>query len=293
MMKHGDKGATVKELQHAVLALGYALPRWGVDGDLGEETLAACSLILRMHGKYKDADANTLTDEELAYIFALRDLLAWTEAPRPPDQYYDCRGIAKREVDRGPRAWSAITRICLHQTACHMGENAPRYAGIGCHDVVTRGGKHFRMHDEDRIVWHGNGWNASSVGIEFDGLYAGRLDDPKTAFDERLWSTWDNPETKARELAMDVTDAMVATGCQVIEYICGNVARHGGKILQIVAHRQSSENRRNDPGEEIWKRIALPMMQKLGLDSGGTGFKTGSGYPIPECWDASHEKIQY
>lgn len=290
MMTKGFKGEKIKMLQRAILACGYALPRWGVDGDLGDETLRAAAMLLRDHGRIKDLDPSSISDTAFAYILELRDRMA---VPNPtPVSFYDCRHRATREVDRGPRPWSLVTRICLHQTACRMGENAPRYDGLGAHGAVTAGGKIFHEHDLNRIVWHGNGWNASSVGIELDGLFAGREDDPATAVDEALRTTWDDPSTKIRELPTRPTTAQVIAAQDYIRWIYCEVERHGGKIVDIVAHRQASKNRQNDPGQDVWQRVALPMREELGLGD-YNGKVVGSGYPIPECWDSNHKGVSY
>ena len=39
----GDQNNKVKELQRALIRLGYPLDRWGADGHVGAETLAALS----------------------------------------------------------------------------------------------------------------------------------------------------------------------------------------------------------------------------------------------------------
>jgi peptidoglycan hydrolase-like protein with peptidoglycan-binding domain len=44
VLKIGDTGEKVKELQNLLLALGYKLPNWGSDGDYGNETSAAVKL---------------------------------------------------------------------------------------------------------------------------------------------------------------------------------------------------------------------------------------------------------
>ena len=40
-IRKGDKGAEVKELQEKLIRLGYALPKYGADGDFGKETESA------------------------------------------------------------------------------------------------------------------------------------------------------------------------------------------------------------------------------------------------------------
>ena len=43
MLKRGDKGKEVRDLQEKLLQLGYELPKFGADGDYGNETESAIS----------------------------------------------------------------------------------------------------------------------------------------------------------------------------------------------------------------------------------------------------------
>lgn len=177
-----------------------------------------------------------------------------------------------------PRPWSTVTGICLHQTACVLGEREARWETVGCHVGITRSGRVIWLHDFDRLVAHGNGWNSQTVGIEIDGLYAGIEGDPRTV--------WDDPSTPNREQGMTLTDESAEAARQTIRWICQRVLAHAGRVKALVAHRQSSQGRRNDPGSAIWQAVALPMHAELGLSDGGDGFEIG-GYPIPREWDAS------
>jgi N-acetyl-anhydromuramyl-L-alanine amidase AmpD len=156
-----------------------------------------------------------------------------------------------------------------------MGERVERYDTIGAHFAILRSGRILQMADLDRIVYHGNGWNNQCIGIEVNGLYAGREDDPNTAQDERLRSTWDDPSTPTREQPMQVTSQAMIALRQLERWIVYETARNGGAIKILGAHRQSSTDRRNDPGEAIWKAGALPIHAELGLEDGGVGFKIG------------------
>ena len=49
-LKRGDKGEKVRELQAKLIALGYSLPKYGVDGDFGKETKAAVEQFQRDWG---------------------------------------------------------------------------------------------------------------------------------------------------------------------------------------------------------------------------------------------------
>lgn len=184
----------------------------------------------------------------------------------------------------GRRDWSKVTGICLHQTACVLGERPVRWDTVGCHAGITRSGQIVWLHDFDKLVVHGNGWNAQTVGLEIDGMYEGIKGNIKT-----FWRPADEPNRKPQHLTPEARESVK----EFIRFICEEVERHGGKIKVIVAHRQSSKNRQSDPGSQIWQEIALEMMKELGLSDGGPGFKIGTGYAIPEAWDSSRKGIKY
>lgn len=199
----------------------------------------------------------------------------------------------RHRYDPKPRTWAQTRGITLHQTACNMGERIERYDTIGAHFAVLRSGRVLRMADLDRVVYHGNGWNAQCVGIEVDGLYAGLEDSPDTAQDESLRTTWDDPSTPTREKPMRVTEAAMRATRQLIRWIGVEIAIRGGQLEVLGSHRQSSINRRNDPGQAIWAQVALPLMGELGLSDGGPGFKIGNGLPVPAQWDPSRRGYNY
>lgn len=60
-IKKGVKGSDVKELQEALIALGYALPRYGADGDCGGETIAAITQFQKDHDLEADGVAGKAT----------------------------------------------------------------------------------------------------------------------------------------------------------------------------------------------------------------------------------------
>ena len=207
-----------------------------------------------------------------------------------PKDLYDRRKFAaqahgdEHEYKVTGRKWREVTGICLHQTACMLGERPQRYDSVGAHVCITRSGKVIWLHDFNRRVVHGNGWNNQTVGIEIDGLYAGIQGDQKTV--------WDDPSTPHREVGMELTGEAMLAARQAIRWICDEVKRNGGQVKVLVAHRQSSLNRRNDPGSAIWQAVALPMHEELGLGDGGLGFKLG-GYAIPEAWNSKYVGVKY
>lgn len=235
--------------------------------------------------------AMNLADPGSPEVVTPADFIRWAIIDRrdfhTPSVVVDKGGVkTRRSYQPGRRSWQQTTGWTLHQTACDMGERVERYDTTGAHWVVLRSGRIIRLCNNDRIVYHGNGWNSRCTSVEVNGLYAGREDDPDTAQDEALRSTWDDPSTPTREKPMQVTPAAMLSLRMLGRFIAWDIAMHGGHLKFIVAHRQSSKDRRNDPGEAIWKQAAIPLMGELGCTDGGVGFKLDDGYPIPECWDS-------
>ena len=286
VMKRGDQGVDVREVQQALMELGYDLPRWGADGDLGSETLGAIAHFLRDHGAEADEDADVVSDVALALV---QNVLAATKAaPLGPKlesgRFHDLRSMASQKNVGGRRAWKQITGVTLHQTACVLGERPQRWATVGAHLGVTRAGQVIWMHDFEKIVWHGNGFNGHTIGIEMEGTYAGVEGDDRT-----FWRPKDEPNRKPQTPTIELVEAARAT----VRWVCQEVARHGGRIKQLVAHRQASNQRDSDPGSALWQQVAMPLHKELSLSDGGPGYTVGNGYPIPEKWDPSRAGVKY
>jgi len=282
MLTRGDKGQAVVELQERLLALGYALPRWGADGDLGSETLDALTRFLVDHGDgYADLDAGAVSDWELGHVQKIFNALSWP-VPVPGKVFYDLRREASRKAVGGRRPWTKITGICLHQTACDFGAESPRrWDTLGAHIGASREGNVFWVHDLEFVVYHGNELNGFTVGLECEGNYPGLDGDTST-----VWQ----PGGGA---LMTVTPELAKAAQEAIRWICATVARHGGKVVHLFAHRQTAGSRRADPGEEIWKQVALPIMAELSLDDGGPKFRIDNGRPIPEAWNPEYRGNAY
>jgi len=288
MMQRGSKGAEVHKLQLALMELGYDLPRWGADGDLGTETMDAVARFLRDHGTDVDDDADVISDAELALVEKVRR--ATQDAPLGPKlasgRFHDLRSIAAQNNIGGRRTWKQVTGITLHQTACVLGEKPKRWATVGAHLGVTRAGQVMWMHDFEKIVWHANLFNGFTIGIEMDGTYAGVEGDDRT-----FWRPHDEPNRQPQT----PTAALVDAATETVRWICAEVLRHGGRIERLLAHRQASVHRQSDPGSALWQRVAIPLHadKELALTDGGPGYTVGSGFPIPEKWDETRKGVKY
>jgi hypothetical protein len=204
----------------------------------------------------------------------------------------DRRGIT---VQRAP---AAITGIVVHQTAVRYGVSerqleaadgdrvmalAKRGLDVACHVIAFRDGFFAAVHRLTSYVHHGNAFNAFTLGLEIDGRYPGLRDDPSTTPKrEDLETVWGG-EPDA------VTTTIVDCAREALTWMVDQGREQGMPITNIYAHRQSSGNRRSDPGQELWERVVLEYaVPKLGLRthpllSIGNG-KT-RGRPIPRAWD--------
>lgn len=276
MLRKGDKGSVVRQLQEDLLLLGCKLPRWGADGSLGDETLdAAHSYLVAKHGLGSiDQDHTSLSDSELAYIETMVQLVLSKPVVAGMLDERSKHSIPRPELVKA-RAYTSITSIVLHQTACTLGEKPERWHSVPIHFGVTKSGVILYLNDMTLNVPHGNGFNGRSVGIEIDGAYAGIEGDHSTFW--RPAGSTAKPDV--------ASDAQLGAARVTVRHICEEVARHGGRIQYIFAHRQSSKDRQSDPGSRIWQEVGLWAQKELGLSDGGEGFQQG-GTPIPTAWDA-------
>lgn len=276
LLRRNAKGNQVVQVQQRLLGLGYQLPRFGADGVLGLETLDAVQDFQREHDLLQE-DASKLegiAPQTLAAIFAA--------ATKPVDPLLIRLVEPDQEGPRshGKRAWSEIRGITMHQTAYLFSENTDQYRRISAHWGISRGGKAILIHNPNSLVWHGNSFNNHDVGLEVVACAEGVLGDPKT-----LWK----PASDPNRIGTRLTDAQVKSSLFAIEWTIQEVAKHGGKIEFLHAHRQSSKMRTSDPGSEIWQKIALVAKARWGLKDGGPTFTAG-GFPIPKEWDPSYTK---
>lgn len=273
IMRKGDRGPHVQELQQQLLLLGVQLPRWGADGSMGDETLSAAhELLRRLQPTEADTDETMLTEREIA---AIQDLHGrHGDRSEQPASYIDCRDheLPKAHLAK-VRPWSQITAIVLHQTACALGERPQRWYSVPIHIGITKQGRMLHLNDLTYNLPHANSFNSRSVGIEIDGSYEGIEGDRKT-----WWAGGQAaPDTLSPAAVQAARDAIV--------WIYDEVRHHGGKITHILAHRQSSKDRVSDPGSAIWQQVGVWAQHSLELSDGGEGYQAG-GLPIPSAWDA-------
>lgn len=312
-LRPGARGPAVKAFQQNLIELGYPLPRYGADGWYGNETDDAAAVFAQASGLKK---AHGISSYALVKLAGLATRAGRALATMPPSVIdYRRRHGGEKRLRRRP--WNQVTGITLHQTAtCYLPAEGftqgqfdravERVAGIGVNAVALRCGTGVLSNGAEWVMPQAQRvFNESDVGIEVDGWFAGTPDDPDTARDEEDWSFW-KPESRPDRKPMGEAPLQTAVTLELIDYFVDLVKSRGGQIKYLHAHRQTSNTRRSDPGEVIWRTIAIPAMEKHGLTPGFDGWDgdpydffvpeksarrgnvwtgRGPGLPIPASWD--------
>ena len=168
---------------------------------------------------------------------------------------------------RKPRDMSKVYALVLHQTAGNQRNTPPnRYDSVTAHFVIKPNGQILQLHPLAAYLNASNGFNAGSVAVEFAGNF------PDVRGKRYVYPNGASPQGT-------LTAEQIKAGRCLVRYLVKNMS-----LTHIVAHRQSSASRANDPGPDIWYHVGQWAINNLGLRDGGPSFKVGSGNPIPDIW---------
>ena len=178
----------------------------------------------------------------------------------------DLTAQADKSVRKGTRDLTKVKALVLHQMACCFQRKDPlqAYLRLKAHFAILPDGRILQIHPIRELIWASNGFNSGSVAVEFAGNF------PNT---KGKW--WEGDKFGRNQ----VTAAQIEAGRRLIRYLAGTIG-----LRTILAHRQSSATRENDPGPDIWYHVGQWAVDTLGLKDGGPGFKAGDGNPIPDLW---------
>lgn len=195
------------------------------------------------------------------------------------------RVVDGKRVRTAMREVREVRAVMLHQLDCELGISKAQLAAAGgnmlearvqramrleYHDVVLRGNILVRNHPYTFRTAHGGPGNAA-VGIGIEGSF------PLLA----------NQRT-AKHTAVEL---VVHAARRAVELAVAELRGKGMRAIEIQAHRQWSRMRAPDPGEEIWREVALFAAPAFGLP---IDYELGQlGLPIPIEWDpAAHYGIK-
>ena len=265
----GTKGDAIVELQKALINLGYDLPKYGADGDLGSETMSA---VEEFSGNNDMADIPKKMFDEI--------VSKGTPSTDFPEGYCSVMETANKANIKGIRNWSAIDTIVLHQTGIWMTDTPQRFERLRAHMGILRD------HDTPIVqvapltayMYHANSLNGRSFGMEINGHFPGVEAD----MDDK------------RHTSVGPTGRQIESARTAIAWGMRTIGKNSGELKYIVPHRVSSMNRRSDPGEVAWREIGDWAIRELGLSDGGPGYKQG-GRPLPYEWTdkLAQERYEY
>ena len=147
----GDQGEQVKEVQEALLRLGYSLPKHGAGGIVTLETIdeveefAQDYDVKEVHGVPWGWNLESVivkavirrlmeVDKEVA---ALQDGDV-VGIPGTGVDYHDISDAHPRKAARGVRSWGQVTGITLHQTGIMLGNTLKRFQSLKAHIGIPR-----------------------------------------------------------------------------------------------------------------------------------------------------------
>lgn len=290
------ESATDKTLIHWVQETLNTLQQTGlaVSGRLDQPTQAALGAFQRQQGLSVTEKADAPTERKLAEMLAVKKagvhgaitlpgILAsahnkiedWTHRALKPE--------ADKEhlITNSYRHLDIVKSLVLHHMAFKrrdkqtgrysMPEN---YLRTRAHFCIFFDGRIAQLHPVSRMIWHSNCTSPRSVGVEFEGNF------PNT--EGKWWYSRDeNGNIKTRNEDRP-TKTQVEAGRFLMKYL---QAVYG--FDKILAHRQSSSSRTNDPGPDIWFNVGEWALKNLGVGDGGENgkeFSCKTGKPIPPEW---------
>jgi hypothetical protein len=183
----------------------------------------------------------------------------------------DCKIIdltaqSDRSVRKGTRDPKSVYALVLHQMACCFRRRDPMrsYLRTKAHFAILPEGQILQLHPISALIWASHGFNSKSVAVEFAGNFP------------NVKGRWWKGETYGRDR---VTPAQLEAGRCLVRHLKRTMG-----LRVVLAHRQSSDQRENDPGPDIWYHVGQWAVDTLGLSDGGPGFKVGTGKPILDAW---------
>ena len=178
----------------------------------------------------------------------------------------DLTAQTDKSLRKGTRDAKKVYALVLHQMACCFKPKNPlkRFLTINSHFAILADGRILQLHPITSLLWASNGFNAGSVAVEFAGNF------PDTQ------GRWWKGETFGKNRP---TPEQLEAGRYLVRYL---IKTKG--LTHVLAHRQSSGSRTNDPGPEVWYNVGQWALDKLGMKDGGATFKVSTGSAIPTEW---------
>lgn len=180
----------------------------------------------------------------------------------------------KKDERLTPRSTAKIDCIVLHHMAFNRGNDVNSYKTVGAQYAVLADGKITQLYNDTDYLNSSNGFNSRCIAIEFAGNFP--------PFNYKWWASGGNTPSRCY-----LTPAQARAGRSLLAELKG---RFPG-IKYLYAHRQSSSNKLEDPGPDVWFTIGEWAITTLGLTDLLPQPKTGTGSPIPSQWRIARQSV--
>jgi len=285
----------IKNLQLNLELLGFNVGKSGADGYYGSNTQGAVYDFIEAYNLDTTLKLDNGIPEDIVAEINKQAELKRKPAIITPLNFLDLTASAWPGPRKKIRDWKNVKGITLHQTGCFLGERPQRWSNwttknkegvivsssLKAHMGITQKGQILLIHPLESFVWHAQGLSHETVGFEIDGCFEGIKGDLSTY-----------PGKKGGRVAHLTPEQEKAVKDAVL-YVKQVLQANGSDLEYMVPHRCSSDTRRPDCGEEIYKAIALWAEKELNVDLKGPNFKKGSGYTIPEIWNPAYVGNKY
>ena len=167
----------------------------------------------------------------------------------------DLTATSDKSLRKGKRDPKKVYALVLHQMACCFKPKDPlkRFLNINSHFAIAADGRILQLHPITELLWASNGFNAGSVAVEFAGNFP------------NIKGKWWKGDKYGKNRP---TPEQLEAGRYLVRYLIKTMG-----LTHILAHRQSSNSRENDPGPEVWYHVGQWAVENLGLKDGGPGIQ--------------------
>ena len=203
----------------------------------------------------EELDEARLDDEQFLGSF-------WQFSTSP--NIVDRTAFSPKDKRKKVRNIDEVYALVLHQTGFSRGNDPKKYNKVTAHFVILPNGSILQLHPLTAYLYASNGFNKGSVAVEFVGNFP---------------STRGKCYKPERFGCNKISQEQIEAGRKLINYLIKKI-----RLTHILAHRQSSGSRGNDPGPDLWYHVGQWAVNQLGLNDGGSNFKINSGKSVPDSW---------
>lgn len=199
-----------------------------------------------------------------------------------PSRIIDLTNQAEKSQRKAMRDLRKVDTLVLHQMACcfYVKDPLTRFLQhFAPHFAILPDGRILQLHPVEALTWASNDFNSNSVAVEFAGNFPDTRG--KWWLDRETLQKLTQAQAQAYINANQnqLTQQQIEAGRYLVQHLIDTMG-----LKKIVAHRQSSNQRDNDPGPDVWYHVGQWAIDNHGLSDGGPGYKVGTGYPIPDLW---------